>query len=165
MTLHELKLWYSRYHDFWPLWKAYKHNGLSPKDITSIELLRENNFVFNNTILQQFYSQKEILQSLIEPLEKKLRVSYPDYKDWLCLRLQFYFIKQALQYGWDAYFETPIDKLLIDKTVKEQLKKFNCQTTLEITERYSNAHVWNDDTLQLVFKLKKNILQHYASDM
>lgn len=151
VELKQLKEWYNRYKDFWTEWKLRKPNYFSEKEITTIEMFRDNHFIIGSDQLEKYYTKTEIINQLEKPLVKKLELHYQEFKEWIIIKFEFFIVMNALRYGWNLYFETPIEKLPFSKSVLKNFSLFDCSTIRDIMDQYGEAK-FNTDQIFAPFR-------------
>lgn len=159
MQLTELREWYLRHKDFWGIWKNYKYNGLSSKDIIAIETFRDNHFNLNTKQLEQYHDKHKIAERLVIPLIDKLRDNYAEYQEWVCLKFIFFLVKEGYHYGLDEFFESPIKDLNIDDKLKQNLLLFGFDTVEGFTDKYGDKGYFADEVFEKVLKFKYAIIR------
>jgi hypothetical protein len=159
MQLHELREWYLRHKDFWALWKTYKYNGLDCKEVIAIETFRDNHFALNTKQLEKFHEKDKIVEQLIFPLIKKFRDNYDEYKEWVCIKFQFFLVKTGYDYGMDDFFMAPIKELRIESKLKENLLSFGFDTIQEITDKYGDTGFYAEEVFNKVLKFRNLIIK------
>lgn len=162
MQLHDLKEWYLRHKDFWTWWKNYEYNGLDSKDIVAIETFRDNHFSINTKQLETFHEKDRIIERLVTPLVDKFRDNYPEYKEWVCIKFQFFLVKTGYRYGIDSFFETPIKELNVNTRLKEHLLSFGFDTVQQITDKYGDRGFYADEVFVKVLKFGNPIIKNSA---
>jgi hypothetical protein len=159
MQLHELKEWYLRHKDFWVLWKNYKYNGLSGKEVIAIETFKDNYFFLNTKQLEKFHKRDKIAERLVTPLVNKFRDNYTEYKEWVCIKFQFFLVKSGINYGMDEFFETPIKNLHIENSLKDKLLSFGFDTIQQLTDTYGDKGYYADEVFNKVVKFGNPIIK------
>lgn len=159
MDLKPLRNWYNRYEDFWKEWKTYKHNGLTERQITSIEVWQRANFYIDTAQLKLFHNKTNMEEKLVKPLVEALSDSYQDYKGWVADKFLHYLVQSSMIYGEEGFLDLPIDQLRINDSEKENLKKFNCVNVGSIISSYEGRVFLTDEIFSLILLFRDPILK------
>ncbi len=158
MNLAQLKAWYNRYQPFWTEWKDYRFNGLTKEDIFTIELYRDNHFRISDSDLRSFHQNHHILEIIEKPIVNKFQHNYVEYKEWVTTKFRLFVFRKALLYGLDNFFESPLDQLKIDSSLKNKLKKFNCKSVEEIFTRYNDVDFLDEELFSKILQFKDQLI-------